>query len=46
MIHNNITILNNGHLAFSNVDTVEMANKYGTPLYLVDENKIKENCRE
>ncbi|MBR5277941.1 MAG: diaminopimelate decarboxylase [Clostridia bacterium] len=46
MIHNNISILNNGHLAFSNVDTVEMANKYGTPLYLVDENKIKENCRE
>ena len=46
MIHNNIPILNNGHLAFSNVDTVEMANKYGTPLYLVDENKIKENCRE
>ncbi len=46
MIHNNISVLANGHLAFSGVDTVEMAEKYGTPLYLTDENKIRENCRE
>lgn len=46
MIHNNITILDNGHLAFSNNDTVELANKYGTPLYLIDENKLRENCRK
>ncbi len=46
MLHNNISILENGHLAFSGVDTVEMAAKYGTPLYLTDENKIRENCRE
>lgn len=46
MIHNNISILENGHLAFSGVDTVELANKYGTPLYVTDENKIRENCRE
>lgn len=46
MIHNNISILENGHLAFSGVDTVELAQKYGTPLYLTDENKIRSNCRE
>ncbi len=46
MLHNNISILENGHLAFSGVDTVELAQKYGTPLYLTDENKIRENCRE
>ncbi len=46
MLHNNISILENGHLGFSGVDTVEMAQKYGTPLYLTDENKIRENCRE
>ncbi len=46
MIHNNISVLENGHLAFSGVDTVELAKKYGTPLYLTDENKIRENCRE
>lgn len=46
MLHNNISILENGHLAFSGVDTVELVSKYGTPLYLTDENKIRENCRE
>jgi len=46
MLHNNISILENGHLGFSGVDTVTMAEKYGTPLYLTDENKIRENCRE
>ncbi len=46
MIHNNISVLDNGHLAFSGVDVVELAKKYGTPLYLIDENKIRENCRK
>lgn len=46
MIHNNISVLENGHLAFSGVDTVDLAKKYGTPLYLIDENKIRSNCRE
>lgn len=46
MIHNNISVLENGHLAFSGVDTVGLAKKYGTPLYLTDENKIRSNCRE
>ncbi len=46
MIHNNISVLDNGHLAFSDVDVVELAKKYGTPLYLIDENKIRENCRK
>jgi len=45
MLHDNITIGNNGHLYFAGMDTVELAKKYGTPLYLVDENKIRENCR-
>ena len=46
MLHNNISILENGHLAFSGVDTVSLAIKYGTPLYLTDEAKIRNNCRE
>ena len=46
MIHNNITVLENGHLAFSGVDVVELAEKYGTPLYLTDEKRIRENCRK
>ncbi|MBO5869935.1 MAG: diaminopimelate decarboxylase [Clostridia bacterium] len=46
MIHNNISVLDNGHLAFADADVVELAKKYGTPLYLIDENKIRENCRK
>ncbi len=46
MIHSNISILENGHLAFSGVDVVELAETYGTPLYITDENRIRENCRK
>ncbi|MBQ1956874.1 MAG: diaminopimelate decarboxylase, partial [Clostridia bacterium] len=45
MICRNIGINEKGHLTFGNFDTVEMANKYGTPLYLMDEDRIRENCR-
>lgn len=33
-------------LYWDNCNTVELAKKYGTPLYLVSENKIKEKCNE
>lgn len=46
MIHSNISVLENGRLAFSGMDTVELTEKYGTPLYLIDENRIRENCRK
>jgi len=35
----------NKHLTFAGHDVVQLAKKYGTPLYLMDENKIRENCR-
>ncbi len=44
MIHSNITILENGHIAFSNTDVVNLAKEYGTPLYLIDEKRVRENC--
>lgn len=31
---------------FGGVDTVELAKKYGTPLYVMDEDFIKDRCRE
>lgn len=31
---------------FSNYDTVELAKKYGTPLYVLSEEIIKNNCKE
>lgn len=45
MICDNISVSKEGHLMFAGMDTVELAKKYGTPLYLLDENKIREKCR-
>lgn len=45
MICDNITVAGNGHLLFAGQDTVELARQYGTPLYLMDEDKIRANCR-
>ena len=35
----------NDHLLFGGVDVVELAERYGTPLYITDENKIRDNFR-
>ena len=45
MICNNLSVGANGHLFFAGQDTVELAKKYGTPVYLMDEDKIREKCR-
>lgn len=45
MICDNISVNEKGHLTFAGYDTVELAEKYGTPLYLMDENKIREHVR-
>ena len=34
-----------GHLTIGGKDTVELAEKYGTPLYVMDENEIRRACR-
>lgn len=44
MICENLSI-RDGHLAFAGRDTVELAGKYGTPLYLMDEQRLRHNCR-
>lgn len=44
-ICNNITVNENGQLCFAGRNTVELAKKYATPLYLMDEDRIRENCR-
>jgi len=44
-ICDNLSVNEAGHLCFAGVDTVSLAKKHGTPLYLMDERKIRENCR-
>lgn len=45
MICDNISVNEKGHLTFAGYDTVELAEKYGTPFYLMDEDKIREHVR-
>ena len=33
------------HLTIGSVDTIEIAQQYGTPLYVMDEGQIRKNCR-
>lgn len=34
-----------GHLEIGGCDTVELAEKFGTPLYVMDEDAVRTNCR-
>lgn len=45
MLSKNITIAEDGTLLFAGYNTVELANKYSTPLYLMDEIMIRERIR-
>ena len=45
MLSSNLTVGENGHLYFSGQDTVELAKQYGTPLYVMDEVRVRENMR-
>ena len=45
MICKNIGVNAQGHLTFAGQDVCALAAKYGTPLYLMDEERIRENCR-
>ncbi len=45
MICKNLSVNENGNLAMGGVDTVALAKKYGTPLYVMDEDRIRERCR-
>ena len=41
-----VTAVNgHGHLTIGGLDTVALASKYGTPLYVMDEDAIRANCR-
>lgn len=44
-ITDNYDINDKGNLTISGVDTTLLAKKYGTPLYVMDEKKIRENCQ-
>ena len=45
ILYDNFKTNARGHLEIGGCDAAELAEKYGTPLYVMDENKIRENCR-
>ena len=46
IIHNHFDINEKGHLTIGGADAVELAQRFGTPAYILDENVIRANCRE
>jgi diaminopimelate decarboxylase len=45
MLHPCYDVNENGNLTIGGADTVRLAAKYGTPLYVMDENTIRQNMR-
>ncbi len=46
MISKSVNINEKGNLTIGGADCVELANTYGTPLFVYDENLIRTTCRE
>ncbi len=46
MLHPCLDINSENHLTIGGVDAVEIAKTYGTPVYVMDEQTIRNNCRE
>lgn len=44
-ICDNVSVNGEGHLCLAGSDIVSLAKEYGTPLYLMDENRIRNRCR-
>ncbi|MGN0642948.1 MAG: diaminopimelate decarboxylase [Huintestinicola sp.] len=45
LVSKNLSVNEEGHLTAGGVDTVSLAKQYGTPLYVMDEDLIREHCR-
>lgn len=44
-VSDSLNVNEKGHLTIGGADTVELAEKYGTPLIVYSENGIRDNCR-
>ena len=45
MLYPNLSTNDLGHLTIAGIDSCELAATYGTPLYVLDEDRIREKCR-
>ncbi len=44
-VSKNLSVNEKNHLVIGKNDTVELAKEFGTPLYVIDEDLLRENCR-
>ena len=44
-VSEDLTVNEKNHLVIGKNDTVELAKEFGTPLYVLDEDLIRKNCR-
>ena len=44
-VSKDLSVNEKNHLVIGKNDTVELAKKFGTPLYVIDEDLLRENCR-
>lgn len=45
MLHTNLDINEKGNLTFAGIDCTKLAKEYKTPLYVLDEERIREKCK-
>ena len=45
LISENLNVNERGNLEIGNVDTIDLVKEYNTPLYVMDEDVIRKNCR-
>ena len=45
MLYDNLGINEAGHLTIAGLDATELAAEFGTPLYVIDEDRLRERCR-
>lgn len=45
MLYENLAVNEAGHLTIGGLDTVSLAEEFGTALYVLDEDRVREHCR-
>lgn len=45
-MHSHFKVNNNGHLTLDDLDLVELAEKYGTPVFIISEARVREKYRQ
>ncbi len=45
MLYDNLSVNSSGHLTIAGFDACDLAAEFGTPLYVLDEDRVRANCR-